>query len=72
MGLVLKLLQCIKFLGLHTLEIGEKLLKELNDKVKSRKNPCLDSWTIATTPRCKRIFTAFVIMVDGVGVDATN
>jgi hypothetical protein len=72
MGLVLKLLQCINFLGLHTLVIGEKLLKELNDKVKNRKNPCLDSWTIATTPRCKRTFIAFVIVVDGVGVNATS
>jgi len=40
MGLTLKPLQCTKFLNLHTLVIGANLLKELGDKVKSRKNPC--------------------------------
>jgi hypothetical protein len=38
MGSMLKLLQCTKFLNLHTLVIGAKLLKELDDKVKSEKN----------------------------------
>jgi hypothetical protein len=36
MGTMLKLLQCAKFIYLHTLVIGVKLFEELGDKVGNR------------------------------------
>jgi hypothetical protein len=72
MGSTLKLLQCEKFFNLHTLVISAKLFKEFCDKVKSGKNLCPNSWTVATTPMRRRTCTALVIVVDGVGVDIAS
>jgi hypothetical protein len=46
------------FIMFHTLVIGVKLFKKLNDKVKSGKSSCLDNWTIATTPMSGRTHTS--------------
>ncbi len=48
MGLALKFLQYMKFLNLHTLVIGTKLLEKLNERVKREKNPCTNNQTVAT------------------------
>jgi hypothetical protein len=72
MGSTLKFLQCVEFFSLYTLVIGAKLFKELSDKVKSEKNMCPNSQTVATTPRMEGLTPTPVIMVDGVGVDVAN
>jgi hypothetical protein len=46
----------MEFFNLHTLVIGAKFFKEFVDKVKSEKNPFLDSQTVATIPRHKRTY----------------
>lgn len=47
----------MEFINLHTLVIGAKLFKEIGDRVKSKKNLCPNSQTIATTPRHNRTCT---------------
>jgi hypothetical protein len=47
----------MEFFNLHTLVIGAKLLKELDDRVKSEKGLCPDSQIVATTPRHRRTHT---------------
>jgi hypothetical protein len=56
MGTMLKLLQCAKFLYLHTLVIGAKFLEKLGDRVENR-NSSPNSRTIATTSRSRRTHT---------------
>jgi hypothetical protein len=41
----------------NILIIGVKFLKKLSDRVKSDKNPCLNSWTVAHAPMSGRTHT---------------
>jgi hypothetical protein len=60
----LKLLQCTKFLYVHTLVIGVKLLKELGDKVRGKKSMCPGNQTIAMAPKHIRPAPTPMIMVN--------
>jgi hypothetical protein len=47
----------MEFINLHTLIISAKFFKELGEKIKSEKNPCLNSWTTPTAPKHKKTCT---------------